>query len=115
MRMKAINLWVCQVMDNIISGRWTGNVQLLYVYHLRCGGSDVTVAHAQCAIGTKTCAKCAVLYQLFFSIQLKWQLEAIATGLALLVAVAIISVMTIIAQRLVVSTLPVEYILPLWL
>ena len=40
-------------MDNIISGRWTGNVQLLYVYHPRYGGSDVTVAQAQCALAPR--------------------------------------------------------------
>ena len=62
-------------------------------------GSNVTVTHAEHG-GAKTCVKCAR----FFMMQLKWQLEATATALALLVLEVIIPVITV-AQRLVVSTL----------
>ena len=96
----AIAASICSIMDNLISGRWTGNAQLLYVNHPRYGGSDVTLVRAQCALAADMRAICA--RGSYESVQLKWRLEV--TVLALLVAAVITSV-TITAQRLVVSTL----------
>ena len=97
------------IMDNIISDRWTGNFQLLYVHYpisaLR--GSDVTSPRAQC-IMCNVCHIGALIQRgtlrIFhrYAAELKWPLEATDPKLALLV-VTVITPVTIIAQRLVAS------------
>ena len=57
---------------------------------------------------------CVVLYKSSQSVQLKWQLEGTTTGLALLVATAIIPAVMAIAQSLVVSILVLAVMMNVW-